>query len=603
MYRAVKLLRSFSISKNTTSHLSPLTWRASSTSWLQSKKAFSTLNLSNNLVDESLEPRDSMEYDVVIVGAGPAGLSAAIRLKQIDEDLNVCVVEKAAELGAHILSGNVFEPRALNELFPNWKEDGMEPFGEDPTPAANDTFKICYSEKGHISLPGFAIPPMLHNEGNYIISLSQFVRWLGEQAEDMGVEIYPGFPASEVIFDEDENKVLGVVTKDMGIGKDGQAKDTYTRGMELRGRQTIFSEGARGSCSEDLMKRFNLRDEKVPQSYGIGLKEVWEIPEENLKPGLIQHTLGWPLGNSVYGGTFLYHMKPNYILFGLVVGLDYKNPYLNPYKEFQRLKHHPAISEHLKDGQCISYGARAINEGGFQAIPKLSFPGGVLAGCSAGFLNVPKIKGTHTAMKSGIVAAEAIAEHLANENEAPEVASYQTKMEESWVWEELKKVRNFAPSFKWGNLAGVAYSGVAAHVLRGHEPWTFTKTTQRDADKTAEKNSSYAKEIEYPKPDGVLSFDILENLQRSGTNHDHDQPAHLVIKPELQNIPENVSLQKYAGPEQRFCPAKVYEYVEDKLVINAQNCVHCKTCDIKMTDEYIRWTVPEGGGGPAYDLM
>jgi len=397
----------------------------------------------------------------------------------------------------------------------------------------------------------------------------------------------------------------------MGIGKDGHPKDTFMRGMELRAKQTLFAEGARGSCSEEVIKNFDLRKDCDMQSYGLGIKEVWEIPEENLKPGTIQHTIGWPLDMKTYGGSFLYHMKPNFILIGMVVGLDYQNPYLSPYEEFQRFKHHPDVKKHLEGGECVAYGARVINEGGFQAIPKLTFPGGALIGCSAGFLNVPKIKGTHTAMKSGMVAADSVFEELTAEDapeEIVEVSQYQTNMENSWVWEELKAVRNYAPSFKWGTLAGVAYSGLSGFVLRGKEPWTFSKHG-KDRDCDATKKAAECKEIEYPKPDGVLSFDILTNLARSGTNHEGDQPAHLRIKPDLKDIPNEVSITEYAGPEQRFCPAKVYEYQPNaetnkmELVINAQNCVHCKCCSIKMPEEYIKWTVPEGGGGPAYEVM
>lgn len=480
----------------------------------------------------------------------------------------------------------------------------LDPFGEDITEAKDDNFVVCLSDTKSISLPSFLIPPMLHNEGNYICSLSKVVRFLGEKAEEMGVEIYPGFPASEILYSEDGLKVEGILTKDMGVSKDCKVKDTFTPGMELRAKQTIFSEGARGSCTEDLISRFDLRSKCDPQAYGLGLKEVWEVDPNspNFSPGSIQHTLGWPLDTQTYGGSFLYHMKPNYVLIGMVVGLDYKNPYLNPYKEFQRLKHHPAMKKHIEGGECVSYGARVINEGGFQSIPKLTAPGAVLVGCSAGFVNVPKIKGTHTAMKSAMVAAEAIFENLTGDEEPKtEVLSYQENIEKSWVWSEMKSVRNFAPSFKYGTIAGTIYSGLSGFILRGNEPWTLQKSDKRDCDKTALAADS--KEIEYPKPDGVISFDILENLARTGTNHESDQPSHLVIKEELANIPESVSLQKYAGPEQRFCPAKVYEYVDEKLVINAQNCIHCKCCSIKMKDEYIQWNVPEGGGGPAYEIM
>lgn len=556
--------------------------------------------------------REAMEYDVVIVGAGPAGLSAAIKLKQLEaetgKEVSVCVVEKAAEVGAHILSGNVFQPTALDELFPNWREEGA--LGEDPTEAAKDSF-VFLTESSSISLPHFLLPPTLHNEGNYIISLSKLVRWLGGKAEELGVEIYPGFPAGEVLYDEASGGVVGIATSDMGIGKDGQPKDTFMRGMELRAKQTLFAEGARGSCSESVIANFDLRKDCEMQSYGLGIKEVWEVPEENHKAGSIQHTFGWPLDMNTYGGSFLYHMKPNLILIGFVVGLDYQNPYLSPYEEFQRFKHHPKIASVLEGGECIAYGARVINEGGYQAIPKLTFPGGALIGCSAGFLNVPKIKGTHTAMKSGIVAAEAAFHSVTAEeasDEIVELVEYEDELKASWVYKELKSVRNYAPAFKWGLLPGVIYSGLSGWVLRGMEPWTLSKHGKaRDCDST--KPAAGAKEIQYPKPDGKLSFDILSNLQRSGTNHEHDQPSHLQIKPELAHVPNEISIVEYAGPEQRFCPAKVYEYQPNEktnameLVINAQNCVHCKCCSIKMKDEYINWTVPEGGGGPAYEIM
>jgi electron-transferring-flavoprotein dehydrogenase len=462
-------------------------------------------------------------------------------------------------------------------------------------------------------------PPMLHNHGNYICSLSQVVRWLGKQAEELGVDIFPATPAAEVLYAEPSNKqshVIGVATSDVGIGKDGRPKDSFSRGMEIIGKQTLFAEGARGSCSEELISRFQLLEGKEPQTYGIGLKEVWRIPAEKCRPGYVQHSLGWPLTQDLYGGSFLYHMAPDLILLGFVIGLDYANPYVNPYMEFQRFKHHPIISKHLEGGECLQYGSRVINEGGFQSIPKLTFPGGALIGCSAGFVNVPKIKGTHTAMKSGLLAAESVFDALKSDRVDPamakapaskpadddrvglEVVRYQQELEASWVWSELKSVRNYHPSFAKGLLPGVAYSGISAYVLRGKEPWTF-RHAQKDSDTT--KPAANFQPIQYPRPDGKLSFDLLTNLARSGTNHEGDQPSHLKIKPGMESVPSEVSYKVFGAPESRFCPAQVYEYPEPgKLVINAQNCLHCKTCSIKTPKEFIKWTVPEaGGGGPA----
>ena len=602
---------------------------------LRRSAAAAMLSTSSSAMSELLSsPRESMSFDCLIVGGGPAGLAAAIRLKQLaakeKKEISVAVLEKGAEIGAHILSGNVFEPRALEELFPDYKS--MENPPPLDTPVLEDRFKYLHSATGGVvDIPTVLLPPQLHNDGNYIISLNQLVRWLATQAEGLGVELFPGFAASEVMYSADKKSVLGIATRDVGIDKNGNPKDTYARGMELRARQTVFAEGARGSCSEEIMKTFNLREGVQPQTFGLGVKEVWEVPAENFQAGYVQHTLGWPLQTEIFsktfGGSFLYHMKPNLVLIGFVVGLDYENPYLNPYREFQRWKTHPEIKKHLVNGKCISYGARVLNEGGLHAIPKVTFPGGVLVGCSAGFLNGVKIKGSHTALKSGAVAAEAIfplltadesmivakreAGDIDPEEKVGEAVAYAENMKKSWVYDELKEVRNCHAAFHWGFLPGLVYSGIAAHVFKGREPWTLSNT-KTDAEKTGlAKNFS---EIVYPQPDNVFSFDLLTNLQRSGTSHESDQPAHLRVKEsEAAFVSSSKSLTEFGGPEQRFCPAGVYEYVDvekpkagepaKKLQINAQNCVHCKCCSIKMPHEYIDWTVPEGGGGPAYTVM
>lgn len=535
-----------------------------------------------------MSDRESMDFDVVIVGAGPAGLSAAIKLKQESPESTICVVEKGAEVGAHILSGAVIETRALNELIPDWQEKGA-PLN---TPAKDDNF-LMLSEKGAKKLP---TPPQMKNHGNYIISLGNFCRWLAEQAMAMGVEIYPGFAAAEVLFEND--KVVGIATGDMGIGKDGEKRDSYQRGVELKGKYTLFAEGCRGSLTQDLFDKFNLRENCDPQTYGIGIKELWEISPEMHKEGSITHTIGWPLDNDTYGGSFLYHMENNQVSVGFVIGLDYKNPYLNPYEEFQRFKLHPKIKPIFENAKRISYGARALNEGGYQSIPELVFPGGAIIGCGAGFVNVPKIKGTHTAMKSGMLAAEAACKAL--KGEAEDLSSYPKALKKSWVYKELYKVRNIRPSFHGGLLKGLFHSAIST-VLCGLEPWTL----KNRADHTQLKKASECKPIEYPRPDGKITFDKLTSVNLSNTNHEENQPAHLTLKD--KSLPEKVNLAEYDGPEQRYCPAGVYEYIEEagqkKLQINAQNCVHCKTCDIKDPCQNIKWVTPEGSGGPRYPNM
>ncbi len=543
---------------------------------------------------EERVPREQMEYDVVVVGAGPAGLAAAIRLKQLaaaaGREIAVCVVEKGSEVGAHILSGAVFEPRALDELLPDWAERGAPLV----TRAAEDRFVLLTRTRA-LRLP---TPPQMKNHGNYIISLGNLCRWLAREAEALGVEIYPGFAAAEVLYD-DAGRVRGVATGDLGIGKDGRPTDRYQPGVELVARETLLAEGCRGSLTKILVERFRLRDGVDPQTYAIGIKELWEVAPARHQPGLVVHTIGWPLDNATYGGSFLYHLEDRQVAVGLVVGLDYKNPYLNPFEEFQRFKTHPAIRPFFEGGRRVSYGARALNEGGFQSIPRLDFPGGALIGCAAGFLNVPKIKGSHTAMKSGMVAAETLFRRLAGDN-AAEVGR---ALRESWVWDELRRVRNIRPSFRWGLYAGLAYSALDTYILRGAAPWTFGN----HPDHTQLLPATAARPIEYPKPDGAVTFDRLSSVFISNTNHEEDQPPHLRLRDPTKAISVNYRL--YDLPEQRYCPAGVYEIVRPPgsdapyLQINAQNCVHCKTCDIKDPEQNIDWVVPEGGGGPNYPNM
>ena len=543
--------------------------------------------------------RESMEYDVVIVGAGPAGLANAIKLKQLNPEINVCIVEKASEVGGHILSGNVFETQALDELLPDWKNMDGCPI---KTKVVKEKFLFLLSDKMSFSWPAWLLPPVQHNKGNYIISLANLCRWLGQTAENLGVEIYPGFAASEVLFNDD-NSVKGIATNDMGIDINGEKKDTYEPGIELHAKVTVFAEGCRGHLGKQLIKKYELDKESDPQQYGIGLKEIWEVPDENHDEGLVLHSAGWPLDNNTYGGSFVYHAANNQIYMGYVVGLDYKNPYLSPFEEFQRFKTHPSIKKMIEGGKRISYGARALIEGGVQSLPKMFMPGALLIGCNAGTLNMPKIKGSHTAMKSGIIGAEAIDEYF-REN-LSSLDNFENKFTNSWAYKELYAARNVKPFItKFGLLIGTILTGIDQILFRGKLPFTLNHA---HADHETLMPANKCKKIEYPKPDGKITFDRASSVFLTGTYHAENQPVHLVL--EDKNLPIEYTLEKFDEPAQRYCPAGVYEVHKDddgsnpKFVINSQNCIHCKTCDIKEPSQNINWITPEGSGGPKYSNM
>ncbi len=537
--------------------------------------------------------REELSYDVVIVGAGPAGLSTAIKLKQLNSELSVCILEKSSEVGAHILSGNVFETKALDELIPNWK-DLDSPIKTD---VRSEDF-LFYTNNKSIKIPNFLLPKALQNHGNYIISLSNLCKWLGEFAENLGVEIFPGFAASKLIYDE-SNQVIGVQTGDMGLDKENNPKDNFEPGINIKGKVTVLSEGCRGHLGKEALKKFNLdKNNKSPQQYGIGFKEIWEISPENHSLGKVSHSVGWPLSNDIYGGSFCYHAENNQIYLGYVIGLDYKNPYLSPYDEFQQFKTHPDVKKLLQGGKRISYGARALIEGGLQSLPQMHMPGALLIGCDAGTLNMPKIKGSHTAMKSGIIAAEVIENHI-SKNE--DLSSYEDKFKNSWVYKELHQARNVKPSFQWGLIPAMIFTGIDQKLFGGKLPFTLQ---HKHADHETLIPAKDAKKISYPKYDGVFTFDKPSSVYLSGTNHADDQPCHLLLND--KDLSTTYTIEEYDEPAQRYCPAGVYEVEFDEeiqkkvLKINSQNCIHCKTCDIKEPSQNIEWVTPEGGGGPIY---